>query len=63
MTYWVLKSNVYIVAPSSVGPITNEERRSPEEQESQTEFMTELSNKVADFDPELINTNDAGMNE
>lgn len=63
MTYWILKSNGYVVARSTVRPITDEERRSPEEQLAQSEFMKELIEHVRDFDPELINTDESAIND
>jgi Reverse transcriptase (RNA-dependent DNA polymerase) len=54
MTYWVLKSNGYVLARSTVRPLTEEERKSPDEHKAQELFNTELKEKIGDFDPNLI---------
>ena len=63
MTYWVLKANGYVVARSSVRPLMPDEKRDENEKQAQAEFMKELREKIGDFDPELINVDDAGDND
>jgi hypothetical protein len=56
MTYWVLKSNGYLIARSTVRPITAEEMRSEPERIARESFMTEITSHVEDFDPDCIHT-------
>jgi hypothetical protein len=63
MTYWVLKSNGYVIARSTVRPITDEELRSDEERKARDDYMTDLVMHVEQFDPELINTDDVAVTD
>jgi hypothetical protein len=63
MTYWVLKSNGYVITRSTVRPLTREEERSEEEKANKVEFIRCIEEMVGDFDLELINTDDFGQNE
>jgi hypothetical protein len=58
MTYWILKSNGYVVARSTVRPLLKDELHAETEKEARNQFMIELKNHVADFDPDLINVDD-----
>ncbi len=58
MTYWILKSNGYVVARSTVRPLNQEELHSEVEKEERIKFAKELKENVDDFDPELINTDE-----
>jgi hypothetical protein len=59
MTYWILKSNGYVIARSTVRPLTDDEIKSTTETDAQQQFLLELKQHVNDFDPALINTNNA----
>jgi hypothetical protein len=61
MTYWVLKSNGYVVARSTVWPITDEELRSKADNIARDSFMTELTTHVGDLDPDNANVPDEMM--
>jgi hypothetical protein len=54
MTYWVLKSNGYVIARSTVRPLAPEEIRSDSEKTARHDFMTELISHVGAFDPDRI---------
>jgi hypothetical protein len=59
MIYWVLKSNGYIIAHSTVRSITDKELRSEAVKLARDSFMTELTAHVGDFDPDRIHTDTA----
>jgi hypothetical protein len=63
MTYWILKDNGYVVARSTVRPLTQEEERSEIEKTQRLEFQQKIKESVGEFDPDLINTDDHGQND
>jgi Reverse transcriptase (RNA-dependent DNA polymerase) len=63
MNYWILKSNGYVIARSTVRPLTTEEQRSEEEETAKKDFMIRLTNIVGEFDPDLIHTSEYGVND
>jgi hypothetical protein len=56
ITYWVLKSHGYVIARSTVRPLTSDELRSETEKTARDTFMTELTSHVGAFDPNRIHT-------
>jgi hypothetical protein len=62
MTYWILKPNGYVIACSTVRPLTDEELRYEEEKLARGDYMTQLHQAIGDFDPDLINTDESTVN-
>jgi hypothetical protein len=56
MTYWILKSNGYVIAHSMVRPLTLEELHFKSEKSARTSFMEECTPHVGNFDPDWIHT-------
>jgi hypothetical protein len=56
MTCWILKSNGYVIARSTVQPLTSDELCSETEKTARDTFMAELTSHVGAFDPDRIHT-------